>query len=153
MRQLVVFPILLVLAVGLSACAPGLPDLVPHNPRPDLAADGGYCAFEGQGGSRVLTVSVRNIGIGIAPTSKTMVSFNVSRQGADGSWAMVWEDVSVETPAINQNATVTVDVPVPDPEGTFFLAGGHSFKIVVNSDNLVPETNPNNNTISVSCLD
>ena len=97
------------------AQAPGQPDLVPVNPKPN-AGKFGFCRRDPTSGR--LLVTVRNQGVGPAGTSHTNVNFFTGRTVTP---------VTVNTPMIP--AGTSVDVTAAIPSGCF--TPDCAFRIVV----------------------
>lgn len=114
--------------VGPRRIQVGLPDLVPL---PD--ENGFFCRLDDKGN---LLVTVHNQGTDTAGPSTTRVDF-----GNYGS-------VDLPTPPLNPGASVTLRVPIPsgcyDPDC--------QFRIAVDVNNVVAESNEGNNFASGTCL-
>lgn len=118
------------------AQAPGQPDLVPVNPKPD-AGKLGFCRRDPTGGK--LVVTVRNQGVAPAGTSHTTVNFFTGGTVSP---------VTVNTPMIP--AGNSVDVAATIPSGCFTPDCG--FQIIVDAAAEVPESNEANNVADGLCL-
>ena len=109
---------------------PGLPDLLPVNPRPPDT--GGFCRLDQQGR---LIITVRNQGTTAAAASLTTVNFSGGGTG------------SVNTTPAGGVANIIVSIP-----STCFVASQCRFQIVTDSALQVEESNESNNIADGLCL-
>jgi subtilase family serine protease len=120
----------LLFVLVLSGCAA---DLVPVG-KPDLSGPPGFCKQDNQ---KKLIVTVKNGGTGNAAASTTTIEFLPG-----GSF-------SLSTPAIAAGGTSDL-APLDIPAGCF--NPDCEFKITVDANNQIKESNETNNSADGSCL-
>ncbi|UFS71893.1 hypothetical protein LPW11_06785 [Geomonas sp. RF6] len=107
------------------------PDLVPFSPTGN--GPFAFCRIEQDG--KFLRVTVKNVGTGNAGASKTTVVFRD-------------HPVTLDTPPIPAGASVDLLFPVPPS----CFSPDCSFRITVDSEKQVSESNEGNNTVGGGCL-
>jgi len=126
----------LLATIVLSGCTP-LADLVPIG-SPDISGPPSFCKKVKEGPDKgKLVVTVKNQGTAAAPASTTTVKFSPG-----GSFQL-------STPAIPAGGSVDLP-PLSIPAGCY--NPDCDFKITVDSNNQINESNEGNNSVAGNCL-
>ncbi len=140
-QTLILVSLSLMAAIALSNCQPpgpaGSADLVPSG-RSDISAPLSFCKLVTEGPDKgKLMVTVKNQGTTAAPASATLLEFSPGGP------------LQVSTPAIPAGASVDLG-PLSAPGGCY--NPDCEFKITVDSNNQINESNEGNNSANGQCI-